>query len=406
METPQEFRLPICEVTEVSGSGFEMGFARGQRHRWQLTRALRRYADIAFSAGQTLLAKRREYSDCELENCFGAEITDELHGLAAGSGLSLTDLVRHNLSVFPIHATGLSGCVQFAGCASDGTFVHGANLDVTFTRIVPDALEPALIVRRPTGKIPSLSLVPTGLVGSRGGLNAAGVLVSTCDLLDDAFADSPDVGLRRGALMSLILDNADSYESACSMAKELAATGAKAIALTDMATGRVTLSENYGRTVVQRAMPTLIQANHSLLLAQELGGSQTGGLEEERGIPAHSRHRYRRLKELLVIDDSGRFTWDSGTISSVLRDDYDPETTAGRSTCVSNLFRTMNMILRLDNVWSWLYRACDNTFLVCPTGTPWRSETRRSVWSTLSLTEILPEWQPAVKAFGEERSHA
>ncbi|MDO5580823.1 MAG: C45 family autoproteolytic acyltransferase/hydrolase [Planctomycetia bacterium] len=395
---PEEFdrENKICAVHKTSGSPYELGYQYGQIQGDNIRKTLRRYSDLALHPKETLISRITPEILEKTELYFGKEGNEELCGIAAGAGIPYESLVRHNLSVFPVEhqnafsmlahrrKSSRSNCVQIVGRLSDGGLIHGGNIDIAFTRIVPDALKYSLVIRRPKGKIASVSIIPSGLIGSRGGINAQGLSVSTCDLLDEDFISAEAEGFRRGSLLQSILDNCSSLNDVMDLIQNADLCGSKTISVCDTRTGQILHMENTGKRVkITVDEKHIIQANHSLLI------NSSG---DESQVPKHSILRYKRLLELLTPSTEGVFTRNSENILSVLRDtkEYGSDNKDQAEDGVR--YRTMNMVLRLDNAFSWVYLARPGLLKVCLTESPYVHSAQKEHWDTFDIKRLLPDF--------------
>lgn len=388
----------ICESIRTGGTAYEIGYQYGTILGDSIRKTLRRYSDIALSPQNTLLAKVTSEIIHKADLFFGKDGNAELHGMAEGAGVPYESLLRHNLSVFPIEhqnafdmlsknrrAKGKANCVQFAGHLMDGDFVHGGNIDIAFNRIVPDALKYHLVVRRPKGKLASVSIVPTGLIGSRGGINASGISVSTCDLLDEDFVAAEPEGFRRGILIQTILDNCSTLESVRDLVQSYELCGAKSICVCDTQSGRILHLENVGKKIIVKMdEKSVVQANHSLLIKSFDPG--------DTRIPRHSLLRYQRLSELLAPSEQGQFARNANNVFAVLRDMKEYGIKENDLSEIKPRYRTMNMILRLDNAFSWMFNARSNMLQICLTESPYLKQETSGQWEMFDIRKLLPDF--------------
>ena len=338
------------DVVSYSGTPYEIGLARGRYDGDRIRRALRRYADVAGTPTEKLLPTFDESELASAQDVFGADGYEELRGLAEGAGVSLAALIRHNLSVFPVSrehvaewggvAKPTGGCSHFAGATSDGDFVHGGNIDAPFSNIIPNALASRIVARRPSSGYASVSISLTGLIGSRGGVNERGLAATTCDLLDDVYKNAPKTGLRRGVVLQTILDRCATVEEALDFLKSARLSGAKSIGLSD-AQGKTALVEYVGGERNALVVKRWFGSNHAQALRSAL---------DHPSAPAHSIARYERMRELLGESVEG-LKLARANAFSVLRDENDPKRA---TTGASARFRSLSMILRADNAFSWL----------------------------------------------------
>ncbi|MBR5759633.1 MAG: hypothetical protein IKX88_13670, partial [Thermoguttaceae bacterium] len=339
------------DVVSYSGDSYEIGLARGRYDGDRIRRALRRYADVAGSSNEKLLPAFDASELSRAQDVFGQSGYDELRGIADGAGVPFAALIRHNLSVFPVSREFIpewggvmklgGGCSHFAGVTLDGEFVHGGNIDAPMTNVLSNAIAPRIVVRRPLNGYVSVSVLLTGLIGSRGGVNERGLAATTSDLLDDVYKNASKDGLRRGVAIQTILDRCATVDEAIEFLKKTRLSGAKAIGLSD-ATGATAIVEYAGDDCNSHIVKRWFETNHATTLQSALDSSAS---------PAHSIARYERLRDLLGSDPD-RLELNSADAFSVLRDEYDLKRVGSNAT---SRFRTLNMICRADNAFSWLF---------------------------------------------------
>ena len=383
---PQRGETLPEDVVAYSGSPYEIGLARGRGDGDRIRRALRRYADVAGTSNEKLLPTIDAAEIARAQDVFGQSGYDELRGLAEGAGVPLAALIRHNLSAFPASREHIAewgglakpsgGCSHFAGATLDGEFVHGGNIDAPISNILPNALASRIAVRRPEVGYASVSILLTGLIGSRGGVNERGLAATTCDLLDEVYRAAPKEGLHRGVVLQTILDRCATVEEALEFLKTTRLSGAKAIGLSD-AQGATALAEYAGDERGALVVKRWFGANHAQTLKSGL---------DSQSAPSHSIARYERLRELLGAD-ANRLARASADAFAVLRDEYDAKRANSNSR-----FRTLNMILRADNAFSWLFYRNAGVIRFQRTYSNAIEPEGNDASMVFSLKEIMPEY--------------
>ena len=377
-------------VVSYSGAPYEIGLARGRSDGDRIRRALRRYADVAGSTNEKLLPTVTAYEISRAREVFGESGYDELRGLADGAETPLGALIRHNLSAFPTSREYVSefggiakpsgGCAHFAGATLDGEFVHGGNIDAPIANILPNALASRIATRRPKGGYASVLVLLTGLIGCCGGVNERGLAVTTCDLLDDVYRDAPREGMQRGIVLQTILDRCATVEEGIEFLRTAQLSGAKSIGLSD-AQGATALVEYAGAERASLVVQRWFGANHAQGLPSALARSSA---------PSHSLARYERLRELLG-DAPDRLSRRSEDAFAVLRDEYD----AKRASSVSSSrFRTLNMILRSDNAFSWLFYRNEGVIRFQRAYSSAIEPETSDSSLVFAVKEIMPEYRP------------
>ncbi len=374
------------DVVSYAGSSYEIGLARGRFDGDRIRRALRRYADVAGSTSEKLLPTFDSSDLSNVQDVFGQSGYDELRGMAEGARVPFAALVRHNLSIFPVSRDHISewggiakpggGCSHFAGVTLDGEFVHGGNIDAPVMGILPGTVASRVAVRRPVEGYASVSIALTGLVGSRGGVNERGLAATTSDLLDEVYRDAPKEGLRRGVAIQAILDRCSTVDEAIEFIETTRISGAKAIGLSD-ATGATAIVEFAGNERDARVVKRWFETNHARVLKSALAS---------RSAPTHSIARLERLRELLG-DSADRLDLNSDDAFAVLRDEHDTKRSTSR-------FRTLNMIHRADNAFSWMFYRNEGAIRFQRTYSSMTTRENDDSSELFALADLMPEYRP------------
>ncbi|MDO4582487.1 MAG: C45 family autoproteolytic acyltransferase/hydrolase [Planctomycetia bacterium] len=396
-------------IGKVGGSPYEMGYQYGLTNAEEIRRVLRRYADMALSYAEKWLPSIPSMEPEMLKVRFTEEGWEELRGMAHGAKVSLEMLVRHHGNLLMVEENRLpvitplttettfpsdvrhspssqmiSGCVQFAGRTPEGIFLHGGNIDVPFKRLTPETLSCHLLIRRPTGKIPYACLVLSGMLGSLGGINACGLCVSSCTLLDYSRMDGGKVRPFHEMIVVRILSECSCITEALELLKEIGGVhGGWSMLLSETTTGKLTLVEYCQEMMeVRENLPWLVQSNHSQLLVRKY---PHGGLP----VPEHSRTRGNRLRDLLTHQGEAQgLAWEPRQIFAALRDTCSPQ----REKEIPGICRTIDMVLRADNVCSWMYNAQSQTLMMACTEDNRLAEDDQALWEEISLRKLFPEF--------------
>ena len=421
LQTTPQSTLPASgysiSICRQAGTPYEMGLQYGKQYSQELRAMVRRYVDVVGLAAEKLLPPAPAMDKESLIARFGEDGLEEMRGMAEGAGIPLEALVRHNVSLFPTQDTSeqkklynagksvhtsstnsnsvkmnsqslervASGCVQFAGTTPNGAFIHGCNIDLPFKRIVPDSIQVQIQTRQPNNRISHCFVGVTGMLGTIGGINSRGLCITSCTLLDypTPFQVKPEAK-EHSALIEKILSECSSIEQALQVIYKNSAIGGWTIGLTESGTGAIAQVEYCDRIVVHRdSIDFLVQANHSHLLAKD---------RPERGVPApeHSRIRENRLRQILTNDGSEKtMAVDALTAFAALRDVHTPNQNDMPS---AGAFRTINMLLRVDNVCSWMFNHTAQTLMVASTPDVYVSDDDKALWNEIPIRDLLPDY--------------
>ena len=412
LQTPS-YSISICRQ---KGTPYEMGLQYGKQYAQELRAMVRRYVDVVGMAAEKLLPPAPAMDPESLITRFGKDGLEEMKGMADGAGIPLEVLVRHNVCLYPtqdtteqkkiynagktVHTSSTimnshpferiaSGCVQFAGTTPNGAFIHGCNIDLPFKRIVPDSIQVQVQVRQPDNRISHCFVGVTGMLGTIGGINARGLCVTSCTLLDypTPFQYTPKAA-EHSALVERILSECANIEQALQIIYKNGAIGGWTIGLTENGTGAITQVEYCDKMVVHRdAMDFLAQANHSQLLRSQY---------PDRGVevPDHSRIREARLRQILTNDGSEQsMAVDALTAFAALRDVKLPNQS---EMPLPGAYRTINMLHRVDNVCSWMFNHTSQTLMVASTPDVYVSEDDKALWNEIPIRELLPDFDARV----------
>ncbi|MDO4551774.1 MAG: C45 family autoproteolytic acyltransferase/hydrolase, partial [Planctomycetia bacterium] len=417
-------RAPGISICRQSGSPYQMGVQYGKQYALEIRSMIRRYVDIVGMASERMLPPLPAMDEKSLVTRFGESGLEEIRGMAEGAGVPMEALIRHNICLFPtkdtmeqkkIYRTGVpqntsetsvsnspsggkiagvrrpaSGCVQFAGTTPNGALIHGCNMDLPFKRIVPDGIQVQLQTRHPQDGIPHCFVGVTGMAGTIGGFNAHGLCVSSCTLFDfpTAFTTVPELK-EHSTLTRQILAECSSIDQALELIYQNGAIGGWTMALSEGGSGRIAQVEYHDKMVVHRGnIHFLAQANHSQLLVEKNSRGKVAP-------PEHSLLRQQRLLEILTQEGSeNRLATDALTAFSALRDVKSHlEPTKFHPP---GAFRTINMILRVDNVCSWMFNHTAQTLMVACTPDAFFLEDDKSLWEQIPVHDLLPEYRPIV----------
>ena len=314
--------LPVYDLV---GTPYEMGFHLGAVDRVNIQRILSHHVDLATWAGGTLVDPVSLTVDSQI--FWGLDGLAELRGMADGAEVPLENLMYHNLQMYAVGA-----CSHFAGrFRCSGRFVHGANIDVPVSLLLKDSMRYHVQRRFPNGGVPSVVPGMAGFLGSIGGVNKAGLFVSSSMLLDAPQPKRLD-GTLHSVILTRLLDNCRTLEEAARFLSVVNGWGGWAVAVSVPKEGRVVYAEYQGKQTKFSALKDIfICSNHVRLFS--VGN-----------IPDHSRYRLERLEKLLKPDEKTGIFLGTTEPDTVLFDRFNP--TKGTET----RFRTMSTIFRGDHV--------------------------------------------------------
>lgn len=422
-------KAPGISICRQSGSPFEMGLQYGKTYAAEIRSLVRRYVDIVGQASEKMLPPLPAMDSDSLKTRFGESGLEEMRGMTQGAGVPIEALIRHNICLFPTKDTveqkkiynagksmnssefvnnnisvnnntntkktpvshAASGCVQFAGTTPNGAFIQGCNMDLPFKRLVPDSIQVQLQTRQPEKGIPHCIVGVTGMAGTIGGFNSCGLCITSCTLLDypTPFQIVPNA-MEHATLTQKILSECTNIDQAIKLIYQNGAIGGWTMAISEGVTGNIAQVEYCDKLVIHREnIDFLAQANHSQLLVKKY---------PQRGItpPEHSVLRERRLRQILTNDGTENgLAVDALSAFSALRDvksPFDSEFPTPGS------FRTINMILRVDNVCSWMFNHTAQTLTVACTPDIYVSEDDKALWEEIPVRDLLPDYNPVKEA--------
>lgn len=188
-------------VIHLEGTPYEMGFQMGKMLPIQTRQNCDAY--VTYFA----LENRKMTMD-ELLNIWKAaepfvpqSFKDEMRGLAEGAGIPLDLVIAAHALPEKFHC---SGAAVWGGMTRDGKLYHYRSLDYALHlgKDVKVQENAAVIVRKPTGKVPSLVVGWAGVLGCVTGMNAKGLSIGEmgCSSNDETYAGFPMFFLLRYCL--------------------------------------------------------------------------------------------------------------------------------------------------------------------------------------------------------------
>jgi acyl transferase domain-containing protein/acyl carrier protein len=316
-------------VAHFAGSPREMGRQHGAKESAIIGRMIASYA--GHIAGRNRVFDEIKYALSHRDEFIDAAGLEELTGMAETAGIGETELIVYN---FGLCYDFVPGCSQFAVAARRNNghgLVHAVNEDWTLALLFPGQLKRLVQVRFPEGGVPHVLFGTCGQVGGLNGFNAAGLCLSSTLLMDRMRSERPQPGLIHPVLVRTVLERATSLEEAIEICRSARRSGAWSLCLSDSRTDRI-------RHIEYDADDFRVQECDAELMASTNHGLLN---EPAAGIPEHSVHRFKRLRELLA--GNGHCPEYSAEFAqSVLADLYD----SGRRRKVKHA--TMSTIRRVD----------------------------------------------------------
>jgi acyl transferase domain-containing protein/NADP-dependent 3-hydroxy acid dehydrogenase YdfG len=311
----------------LAGTPADMGFAHGRRFAAEIRDALTLLADLPPAAGDRLLDPATVLDTYETMTT--PEQREELRGIAAGAGVAYESLVAMHVRIDPSLEGGCVQAVFPAAVTRTGRLLQGANEDLPAGLVLRDGIRRCVQLRRPSGRLASVTFTATGVSCGINGMNETGLVVTSSMLLDQPPRSGPRRGLMHSALVDRVLSTARSAAEAVSIIRDAPRDGAWAMLVSEGDGGRMLHVEYDARTVREAEVrEPVCLANHSRL---GLGTAD---------VPAHSRARLDRLEQLVT---PARCTATAEAFSMMLRDRFD----VARQSEVRHA--TMNTIQRVDN---------------------------------------------------------
>ncbi len=169
------------KVLHLKGTPYEMGYQQGALLKTDVNELVRFLLDVKAKelkvqvGGINLLEPPARPSNgiaATQKKYLPARFSEELHGLADGSGVDYQELIVANFIPEMFHCSGFA----LSGSATkDGTLYHGRILDYGCDWKLQD--HAVLVVAEPDGKIPFANVTYAGFIGSITGMNAKKVSV-------------------------------------------------------------------------------------------------------------------------------------------------------------------------------------------------------------------------------------
>ncbi|MFQ5731097.1 MAG: C45 family autoproteolytic acyltransferase/hydrolase [Planctomycetaceae bacterium] len=366
-------------VIKLAGTPGEIGRRLGEAQSAEIRAVLRRYADLAGSKWDR--STDVDEALAHPETYFGPAELEELHGMAAGAGVSVAALIAHNLRLYLDSCAGGTHFALSAQSNPAGGMLHAVNEDISRALKLRDCLSRNVLLRQPADGHAHLTFGVAGQVGTLCGINAHGVAVSTATLMD---VDRPQTG-PRGRLVTVlvknILERAADVDAAVAVVRESDLCGCWTLCITHHPTDRVCYVEFDGNNIrVQPSLPRILATNHQQLMNYTREGFS-------KDVPEHSLSRLNRLQELLGEKEPADVTPDSAR--AALRDRFD----ASRDDQTGA--PSMHTLRRVDNQISIVMQPAERAVWITPGPS---ANGHADVFTQLSLDELFSKARASTAA--------
>ena len=360
---------PAPTVIHLRGTPYQMGFQHGSAQSAEIRQILHRYADLTGMKWHRIpdvtdpAARSGDY--------FCEEDLEEMQGIAEGAGVTVQNIIAHNLLLYPDMG---SGCAHFALTAatnSQSGMLHGANEDLPLALSVRDCLVRNVQVRHPDSGVPHIAFGVAGQLAAINGVNSQGVAVTSTMLLDLPRRPDSSPGRVHSSIVRSILNSAEDIPSAVEIALATRGTGGWSMCISHSVTDQLSYVEYHGETVKTRSSQTrFVGTNHTQLHS---ASAKT---------PAHSLHRFDRLDKLVgaSVDEL-----DVQNAQAALRDRYD----VARNRLTPH--PTMNTIRRIDNQISIVMQPGAQKAWITQPVTPHSTDVEVDSYHLLRLDQLFAE---------------
>ncbi len=327
-------KLGQIPLLRLQGTPYEMGFQHGRAQREEIQRIVETFKEFIGdeALGREVLQNALKHP----EQYFDERALEEIRGLADGAGLPYRYMLAYNLdsALFPEYGLGCSQIgLSFSEHHSKSSrgVLHAVNEDSPLLLHLGAVLTRVVQVREPEEGLPHLTFSQAGQMCGFNGVNAGGLVVTSCVLLDRDHAKGVANGLIHPILVRRMLEGASSSAEAVEVARTTSKTGSWSVMLSHPSEETLRFFE-YEVDHLEEAsgLQRQFTANHAVMLPSTAE------------VPEHSQHRFARLGELLAKAGGGPVELE--TLEGFLRDRFD----GGRGRDVAH--RTMNTVCRVDNV--------------------------------------------------------
>jgi hypothetical protein len=171
-------RLTIVEgvpVVHLEGTHFEIGRQHGALLKEQIHFLHKEYGEnfmFPLVGEQNI----REWAETA-ESFIPQKYIEEMRGIAEGSGISYEKTLQINCAIDRLQSLFCSTVTASGDATKDGDVIFGRNLDFAGRGILHKAT--VVLVMKPDGETPLLSVTWPGLIGVLSGMNGRGVAVAT-----------------------------------------------------------------------------------------------------------------------------------------------------------------------------------------------------------------------------------
>ena len=320
-----EYRGSVA-ILRVGGTPYEMGFQHGTLLRDELL-AGAEWLEQSEMALVEPLAETYGLFDHAYASSYPA-VEQECQGVVDAMDDPLWDMDRCMLLAYgdPILEfieQELFGCTQFVAggdATTDGTLIHGRNMDWTEVRHIID--HPTLVVRFPDEGMPHVVFGFPGSISSYHGMNAAGISIAQNEAHGTAAADFS--GRAHSQMELRILREATSLDEAIAIVEQEIHGSAEMFVIADGNSGRAAAIEMAVDGLAYREMSD----DGVVYITNHFVEDETAPLHEPVDPEGNSVARWERLIQLLEPEqpESHHGDIDLPTAVEMLRDRYNPIT--------------------------------------------------------------------------------
>lgn len=318
-------------VLRLEGTPYQMGLQHGEL----MSEGIQAAADVLVNdLAYSVIFSYAETSGLQamvLEHSY-PDVLEECEGMVKGAreagveNYSYEDCVNASnllLILEQLASMNPGGCSQFVAmdeATKDGRAVHARNLDWGRLQFIID--NPAIIVRKPRGKIPYVEIGFPGVLLTLTAINAEGLAVAVNECTSEADRDTEGNGHPQMARQ--IMQECSSVEEAEAFLRAQDHASAETLVLSDWKSGEAAVFEMSANHMGVRRL----DENGIVYATNHFVDPTMAPLHDERAPDHDTRTRFTRLQQLLEPggEDSIYGQIDAARAIGVLRDTYNPYT--------------------------------------------------------------------------------
>jgi hypothetical protein len=351
-------------VLRLVGTPFEMGLQHGELMADKLAEGVAWVENDPYGIAFLSLARSYGLLDDAMQYSY-RDVYDECDGMTEAARRAGVDgwmdicvgLAYADVALAFIQQE-LPGCTQFVatGAATpDGRLLHGRTMDWGDIQYLFD--HPTIIVRRPDGEIPSVSIGFPGCVAPYNGINAAGIAIAMNHNTAKDDSERRRGGHAHTQMAHQILSTCSSLDEVIAFFEDQTHCHAQGFTVSDghnQRAGAFEITANHMGIREPDENGLVFMTNH--FIHPDMADLHVPVTEEDSSF-----RRLRRLEQLLNPDgtDSIYGQVDAAGAVSVLRDTTDPIT---GETYPPDLFDGGRTIANNAAVWSMVFVPEDNIF--------------------------------------------